>query len=143
MLSKVSIKDHPQCEQIVELAKEIHAGEPKHLRKGKNAHDYLLQAKTIFEALGAAQPSAKPVQQHQQQGASRCTGHAKVSFSTIVKEGKASGLLVLPPKLGPTNIPIAPKPKGDWQTVQREKATRQGTEATMVSGIVPVTHQIP
>ena len=37
MLSKVSIKDHPHREQIIELAKEIHAGEPHHLRQGKNA----------------------------------------------------------------------------------------------------------
>ena len=50
MLSKVSIKDHPHWEQIVDLAKEIHAGEPKHLRKGKNARDYLLQAKAMFDA---------------------------------------------------------------------------------------------
>ena len=50
MLSKVSIKDHPHREEIVELAREIHAGEPKHLRKGKNVRDYLLQAKTMFEA---------------------------------------------------------------------------------------------
>ena len=31
ILSKVSIKDHPHQEEIVELAQEIHAGEPKHL----------------------------------------------------------------------------------------------------------------
>ena len=37
ILSKVLIKDHPQREHIVALAKEIQAGEPKHLRKGKNA----------------------------------------------------------------------------------------------------------
>ena len=126
MLSKVSIKDHPHREKIVDLAKEIHAGEPKHLRQGKNAHDYLLQAKVMFESAQSGcfdeTPSARP------QPKSGILGNAKekVSFAQAVKEGKQQGTPVFPPKLGPTNIPVAPKPKDDWQTVQRKKghATR-------------------
>ena len=143
MLSKVSIKDHPHHEQIVELAKEIHAREPKHLRKGKNARDYLLQVKTMLESSISNSPPANLEHQQQQKGATMCPTSAKVSFSTIVKEGKAQGAVVFPPKLGPTGIPISQKLKGDWQTVQRKKATWQGTKANMVSGIVPVAHQIP
>ena len=56
MLSKVSIRDHLHREAIIDLAKEIHAGKPKHLRKGKNACDYLLQAKTMFESSQTAEP---------------------------------------------------------------------------------------
>ena len=61
----------------------------------------------------------------------------------MVREGKQRGAAVFPPKLGPTNIPVAPKPKDGWQTVQHKKATHQGTKSTMVSGVVLVTHQIP
>ena len=143
MLSKVLIKDHLHHEQIVKLAKEIHASEPKHLHKGKNARDYLLQAKTMFESSASNSPPANPVPPRQQKSAPMRPTSSKVSFATIVKEGKTQGPSVFPPKLGPTGILISQKPKSDWQTVQHKKATQQGTKANMVLGIIPVAHQIP
>ena len=47
--TKVSIKDHPQRELIVALAKAIHASDTKKHRKGVNAREYLLQALHMFE----------------------------------------------------------------------------------------------
>ena len=123
MLSKVSIKDHPHKEQIIDLAKEIHAGEPKHLQKGKNAHDYLLQAKTMFETSQVQRPHPMAPSRPQLKSAPFGNNKPKVSFVQTVKEGKQRGAPVFPPKLGPTNIPVMPKPKDDWQTVQRKKAT--------------------
>ena len=90
MLSKVSIKDHLQCEQIVELAKEIHAGEPKHLHQGKNARDYLMEAKTMFEASQASRPTTKPPTQPQPYNAATSASRTMASFSQVVKEGKRS-----------------------------------------------------
>ena len=123
MLSKISIKDHPHREEIVELAKEIHAGKPKHLRKTKNAQDYIIQAKTMFEASqsggsGTALPQC-PQPKSQPLGA----GPPKVTFAQTVKQGKQRGGAVFPPKLPPTQIPVEPKPKSDWQTVKRKQAT--------------------
>ena len=45
----ISIKDHPQRELIVTIAKAIHASDTKKRRKGVNARDYLLQALRMFE----------------------------------------------------------------------------------------------
>ena len=144
MLSKVSIKDHPHRAEIVALAKEIHAGEPKHLRKGKNARDYLLQAKSIFEASSSQSSDAAKSQRPQPKSQPMGAGIPKVTFAqTVKKQGKQRGEAVFPPKMPPTQIPVAPKPKSEWQTVQRKKATRPGTKTTMVSSIIPVTHQIP
>ena len=143
MLSKVSIKDHPHHKQIIDLAKEIHAGELKHLRQGKNTRNYLLQAKTMFEASQLSRSSMTTPSRPQPEAAPLGNAKAKVTFTQMVKEGKQHGAAVFQPKLGPMNIPVAPKPKEDWQTVQCKKATRQGTKMTMVSGMVPVMHQIP
>ena len=123
MLSKVSIKDHPHHEEIIDLTKEIHAGEPKHLRQGKNTHDYLKQAKSMFEASQAsAAVSAGPSRPQPKSNPLRSSKH-KVSFAQMVKDGKQRGAMVFPPKLGPTNIPVMPRPKNDWQMVQHKKAT--------------------
>ena len=87
MLSKVSIKDHPHHEQIVELAKELHAGEPKHLCKGKNTRDYLLQAKAVFEA---TQPSVSHGATSGQTGLGSSTtpgAKPKATFAQTVKTG--------------------------------------------------------
>lgn len=126
MLSKVSIRDHPHREAIIDLAKEIHVGEPKHLRKGKNARDYLLQAKTMFEAsqpvpqplAGPSRPQPKSTPFGRQQ--------PKVSFTQAVTKGKQHGAAVFPAKLLPMNIPVALKPKMDWQTVQCKKLIDKG-----------------
>ena len=143
MLSKVLIKDHLHKEQIIDLAKEIHTGEPKHLRQGKNIRNYLIQAKTMFEVSlenrSASTVPARPQSKSSPFGATM----PKVTFVQSIKGSKLYSEAVFPPKLGPTNIPVAPKLKEDWQTVQWKKATHQGTKSTMVSGIMPVTHQIP
>ena len=142
MLSKVSIKDHPHREKIVELVKELHAGKPRHLRQGKNAHDYLMQAKTVFESASSA--LADSTGPSRPQASKDVVGNTnKVSFTQMVKEGKQHGTAIFLPKLGPTNIPVAPCPKEDWQTVQHKKATQQGTKTNMVSAVVPIMHQIP
>ena len=143
MLTKVSIKDHPHREQIVDLTKEIHGGEPKHLWQGKNTCNYLMQAKAMFESMQlACSSTALPAQPQSKPGISG-SNTTKVLFAQTVKEGKQWGIAVFPPKLGPTNIPVTPRPKEDWQMVQRKKATHQGTKSTMVSGVVPISHQIP
>ena len=115
MLSKVSIKNHPHHEQIVDLAKEIYVGEPKHLRQGKSARDYLLQAKVMFKSTQsnclATTPPAWPLPKSGMLGNTK----DKVLFVQTVKEW---GAPVFPPKRSPTSIPVLPKPKGDWQTVQ-------------------------
>ena len=49
-LLKVSIKNHPLKERIIDLVQELNAAEPKHIQKHKNARDYLLQVKTIVES---------------------------------------------------------------------------------------------
>ena len=68
----------------------------------------------------------------------------KVSFVQTLKASRLRGAApVFLPKMLPTQIPVTPKPKDTWQTVQRKKATCQGTKTTMVSGIIPATHQIP
>ena len=118
MLSKVSIKDHPHREEIVELAREIHTGEPKHLRKGKNACNYLMQAKVMFKAslsnsTADTRPSCPQPKTHL-----LGTAVPKVTFAQTVKAGKQCSAAVFPPKMPPTQIPVAPKPKEGWQMVQ-------------------------
>ena len=120
MLSKISIKDHPHHDQIVALAKELHAGEPRCLRQGKNASDYLLQVKSVFEVtspshLEAAVPEHPQAKQNAMGEAPKVP---KVSFAQTVKAGKQRGLQVFPPKLGPTGIPAPQWPKDDWKMVQ-------------------------
>ena len=143
MLSKVSIKDHLHHEAIVDLAKEIHAGEPKHLRKGKNARDYLMQAKAMFEATQSSTSSSSHPTRPKAKTLILTGDKPKVTFTQTVKAGCTRGTAIFPPKLPPTHIPVDPKPKESWQTVQRKKATCQGTKTTMVSGIIPAMHQIP
>lgn len=121
MLSKVSMKDHPHREQIVNLTKEIHAGEPKHLQQGKNARDYLMQAKAMFESVGSTHLSAAPPSHPQANPGIMGNTKTKVSFAQMVKEGKQQGTPVFLPKLGPMNIPVTPRPKEDWQTIQRKR----------------------
>ena len=142
MLSKVSIKDHPHREEIVELTKNIHSGEPKHLRKGKNARDYLMQAKMMFESSQSSTSVTSNPQRPQPKSHPMGTSMPKVTFAQTVKKDKQRGEAVFPPKMPPTQIPVAPKPSSDWQKVKRKQATRPGTKTTMVSSIIPVTHQI-
>lgn len=118
LLSKVSIHNHPHKEDIIALAKEIHLGEPKHLHKGKNARDYLLQAKAMFET--SQKRMEGPSRPQPKQNPFNLPA-PKVLFAQTVKEGKQCGSAVFLPKLGPTNIPVAPKLTTDWQTVQRKK----------------------
>ena len=102
-----------------------------------------MQAKTMFEASSLSAPSVNSASTCPQPKKGILGNATKVSFAQTIKEGKQHGPAVFPPKLRPTNIPLAPKPKEDWQTVQHKKATRQGTKATMVSAVVPVMHQVP
>ena len=111
MLSKVSIKDHPHCKQIVDLAKEIHAGEPKHLCQGKNAHDYLMQAKVMFEL---SQSAHAPLCHHPgplRNLASWAALMLKSHSPKLLKRANKGAPLCSPPSLAPPTFQLRPSLK--------------------------------
>ena len=97
----------------------------------------------MFEASHAGSATSVRPSRPQPTGKPFGSDMPKVTFAQTVKAGKQCGMAVFPPKMPPTQIPVTPKPRDSWQMVQRKKVTRPGTKMTMVSGIIPVSHQIP
>ena len=97
----------------------------------------------MFDATNSHSSVTTQPQRPQPKAQPMGTGAPKVTFAHAVKTGTQRGTAVFPPKMPPTQIPVTLKPKSEWQTVQRKKATHPGTKSTMVSSIIPVTHQIP
>ena len=138
MVSKTSIKNHPQKEEIVKLAQSLLEADPVHISKAKHARDYLTQARQLLESGNAPITRVTTPRSFANVASNTARNTSKGNTATRSQEKQ-----VFPPKMPPTGIPVSKPNKQEWQKIQRKKATRQGTKASEVTARVPITHQIP